>query len=114
MKRAIEETNRRRRLQADFNKEHGITPQTVMKSVGAPLIRIYEADYVEIPIAAERVPQFGLAEIARQLKQLKKQMKQAAEKLEFEKAAELRDRLRELEAQELALRDPGIPEGQTA
>jgi excinuclease ABC subunit B len=114
MKRAIEETNRRRRLQTSFNNEHGITPQTVIKALGAPLIKIYEADYVEIPIAAERGPQFGLAEIARQLKQLRKQMKQAAEKLEFEKAAELRDRLRELEAQELALREPQISQERTA
>ena len=107
MKRAIEETNRRRRLQAKFNRDHGITPQTVIKSLGAPLIRIYEADYFEIPIAAERSPKFGVAEMAREVKQLKQQMKKAAEKLEFEKAAELRDRLRELEVQELALRDPG-------
>jgi len=107
MKRAMDETNRRRRLQSKFNKDHGITPQTVMKSLGAPLVRIYEADYFEVPFAAEQSPKFGLTEIAREVKQLKQRMKQAAEKLEFEKAAELRDRLRELEAQELMLRDPG-------
>jgi len=106
MKRALDETNRRRRLQAKFNKQHGITPQTVMKSLGGPLVKVYEADYFDIPIAAERASKFGLAEIAREMKRLKQQMKQAAEKLEFEKAAELRDRLRELQAQELSLRDP--------
>ena len=106
MKRALDETNRRRRLQAKFNKQHGITPQTVMKSLGGPLVKVYEADYFDFPIAAERASKFGLAEIAREMKRLKQQMKQAAEKLEFEKAAELRDRLRELQAQELSLRDP--------
>ncbi len=105
MRRAIEETNRRRQLQAEFNKKHGITPQTVIKALGAPLVRIYEADYFEIPMAAERAPKYGAAGVARKIKELKKQMKQAAEKLEFEKAAELRDQLRELEAQELELRD---------
>src|SRR5204862_2731310 len=65
MKRAIGETNRRRRLQAAFNKEHGITPQTVIKSLGSPLIKIYEADYVDIPIAAEKPARYGLADLSR-------------------------------------------------
>jgi excinuclease ABC subunit B len=105
MKRAIDETGRRRRLQAAFNKEHGITPQTVVKSIGSPLVRIYDADYVDIPLAAEKAAKYGLADISRMIRQLKKEMKEAAEQLEFEKAAELRDRIRELEADELALRD---------
>ena len=53
MKRAIDETERRRRLQAAFNEEHGITPQTIVKALGSPLVKIYDADYVDIPMAAE-------------------------------------------------------------
>ena len=106
MKRAIDETNRRRRLQAEFNKEHGITPQTVVKSLGSPLVKIYDADYVDIPLVADKALSYGAADLARMLRRLKKEMKQAAEQLAFEKAAELRDRIRELEQSELALREP--------
>jgi excinuclease ABC subunit B len=105
MNRAIDETYRRRTLQAEFNKNHGITPQTVVKSLGSPLVKIYEADYHDVPVAAEKGSGYGSAELPRVIRQLKKEMKQAAEQLEFEKAAELRDRIRELEQRELTLRD---------
>jgi excinuclease ABC subunit B len=107
MKRAVDETNRRRRLQADFNQEHGITPQSIIKALGSPLIKIYEADYVEIALAAEKpVTYGGLADLSRKLQQLKKEMKKAAGNLEFERAAELRDQIRDLEGHELVLREP--------
>ena len=57
MKRAIDETERRRRLQAAFNKKHGITPQSIVKALGSPLVKIYDADYVDIPMAADKAPQ---------------------------------------------------------
>jgi excinuclease ABC subunit B len=106
MKRAIDETTRRRRLQGAFNKKHGITPQTVVKSLGSPLVKIYEADYHDLPMAAEKGAQYRSAELPRTIRQLKKEMKQAAERLEFETAASLRDRIHELEQLELALREP--------
>jgi excinuclease ABC subunit B len=106
MKRAIDETNRRRRLQAAFNKKHGITPQTVVKSLGSPLVKIYEADYFDVPLAADKGVKYASAELPRMIRQLRKEMKQAAEQLEFEKAAELRDRVRELERRELTVREP--------
>ena len=106
MKKAIDETNRRRRLQAAFNKEHGITPQTVIKSLGSPLVRIYDADYVDVPLAADRAAKYAAADLPRLIGQLKKEMRQAAEQLDFEKAAQLRDRVRELEKSELTLREP--------
>lgn len=106
MKRAIDETNRRRQLQAAFNKEHGITPQTVIKSLGSPLVKIYDADYVDIPLVGDKTANYVAADLARMIRQLKKEMKQAADQLAFEKAAELRDRIRELERSELALREP--------
>jgi excinuclease ABC subunit B len=110
MKRATDETQRRRRLQAAFNKEHGITPQTVIRSLGSPLVKIYEADYLDIPVAAEQGARYGPGELPRMIRQLKKEMKQAAEQLEFEKAAELRDRIRELEEREMKVREPLAPD----
>ena len=106
MRRAIDETNRRRTLQTAYNIDHGITPQTVIKALGAPLVKIYEADYVDIPVAAEGAARYAPADLTRRIKQLKKEMKQASGKLEFERAAELRDQIRELENRELELREP--------
>ncbi len=108
MRRAIDETNRRRRLQAAYNKKHAITPQTVVKSLGARLVEVYEADYVTVPVVAEKEDRYGLREIPRLIQQLKKEMKQAAANLEFEKAAEIRDRVRELEQRELGLKEPAL------
>jgi len=105
MKRALDETGRRRRLQEKFNKEHGITPQTVVKSLGSPLVKIYEADYLDLPLAAESPAKYGAADLSRVIRQLKKEMKQSAQELEFEKAAQLRDRIHDLEKQELVLRE---------
>jgi excinuclease ABC subunit B len=105
MNRAMEETKRRRHLQGAFNKKHGITPQTVVKSLGSPLVKIYEVDYHDVPLAAEKGSRYSTAELPRLIRQLKQEMKQAAGQLEFEKAAELRDRIHDLEKRELALRD---------
>ena len=111
MKRALDETRRRRRLQEKFNKEHHITPQTVVKSLGSPLVKIFEADYLDLPLAAESPAKYGAAELSRMIRQLKKEMKQAAQELEFEKAAQLRDRIRELEEKELLLRESPLDQG---
>ncbi len=111
MKLAMDETNRRRRLQGAFNKEHGITPQTVIKSLGSPLVKIYEDDYVDVPLAAEKGAQYRSEELPRAIQKLKKEMKKAAEQLEFERAAELRDRIRAMEEQEIGLRGPLVARG---
>ena len=106
MKLAMDETNRRRSLQAAFNKKHGITPQTVIKSIGSPLVKIYEADYVDVPLAADKEANYGAKDLPRVIQRLKKEMKKAAANLEFERAAELRDRIRAMEEQEIGLRNP--------
>jgi excinuclease ABC subunit B len=111
MRLAMDETNRRRSLQASFNKEHGITPQTVIKSLGSPLVKIYEADYVDVPLVAEKGTTYKSAELPRLIQRLKKEMKKAAESLEFERAAELRDRIRAMQEQEIGLRDPLVARG---
>ena len=114
MKRAIDETERRRRLQGTFNRKHGITPQSIIKSVGSPLVKIYDADYVDIPMAAEKSAKYGAAELPRMIRKLQKEMKEAAQRLEFETAAELRDRIHALQDQELALREPATKESADA
>ena len=108
MKRAMDETERRRRLQRGFNEKHGITPQSIVKALGSPLIKIYDADYVDLPMAAEKPANYRASELPRVIRKLQKEMRQAAERLEFEKAAELCDRIRVLETQDLALRDAGL------
>ncbi|MGH7768584.1 MAG: helicase-related protein, partial [Candidatus Binatia bacterium] len=111
MKKAIDETNRRRRLQADYNNKHGITPQTVVRSLGTPLVEVYEADYVTVPLVAEKGERYDPKEASRQIERLRKQMKQAAASLEFERAAELRDQIRRIEERELGLQDPLLARG---
>jgi len=109
MRHAIDETNRRRALQQEFNREHGITPQTVKKAIQESLIEHCDADYVTVPIAAEEEEGYRTAEdVARAVARLRKEMREAAQELEFERAAELRDRLQQLEARELEMRT-GVP-----
>ena len=102
MRRAMSETERRRTLQAEFNREHGITPQTVRKAIQESLVDVCEADYVTVPVAAEEEEAYLSAEeLSRAVAQTRKEMREAAQALEFERAAELRDRLQRLEALEL-------------
>jgi excinuclease ABC subunit B len=107
MEQAISETSRRREKQVAYNKENNITPMSIIKSVDMDLARIVEADYVTIPLD-EVVLDAATAnikssdELAEMLKQLEIQMREAAKKFEFEKAAQLRDRIRSLRQKDLA------------
>jgi excinuclease ABC subunit B len=107
MNEAIAETNRRREKQRQYNKENNITPQSIVKGVDMELARIVEADYVTVPLddakldaAASNVR--SEAQLAELLHQMETQMREAAKKFEFEKAAQLRDRIRSLKQQDLA------------
>ena len=100
MKLAIGETERRRGVQQAFNDEHGIVPRSVVKQIDEPLIQAYEADYVDVPLVADDGP--APSEIPRMVEKLRKEMKQASDRLEFEKAAELRDRIRGLQEKEVS------------
>jgi excinuclease ABC subunit B len=105
MDQAILETDRRRRIQEEYNKVNRITPQTVKKAIRNILASIYEADYFMVPtvsdIKEEYVP---IKEIPSMIQKLKKEMKEAAGRLEFERAAEIRDRIYQLEEMELKMR----------
>jgi excinuclease ABC subunit B len=105
MDQAILETDRRRRIQDEYNKVHDITPQTVKKSVRNILASIYEADYFTVPAVSDFKEGYGsLKDIPKMIEKLKKEMKEAASRLEFERAAELRDKIHELEETELKMR----------
>jgi excinuclease ABC subunit B len=97
MQAALDETNRRRLLQKDYNRAHGITPETIKSSIKDLLASVYEADYVTVPLAAEEQTPYLVENLPAQISRLKKEMKAAAKKLEFERAALLRDRIKELE-----------------
>ncbi|MEN6464175.1 MAG: helicase-related protein, partial [Syntrophaceae bacterium] len=100
----LNETKRRREIQGRFNKEHGITPETIRKDITNILSSIYEADYLTIPAVEEKESGYLTEEqLPKKLRELKKEMKKAAENLEFEKAAQLRDMIRELSELELHL-----------
>jgi excinuclease ABC subunit B len=106
MRSALAETNRRRAIQQEYNREHGITPESVRKSIGELLSSVYERDYAPIPAVAEPGEERfrTVDEIEREAKVLEKEMRAAAKALEFEKAAALRDRIKALRASEFGLR----------
>jgi len=104
MHQAILETNRRRKIQEEYNRIHGITPQSIKKSVRDILSSIYEADYFTVPIVSDPKEEYlSLKEIPSRIEKLKKEMKEAARRLEFERAAEIRDRIQRLEEMALKL-----------
>jgi excinuclease ABC subunit B len=105
MDQAILETDRRRKIQDEYNKVHQITPQTVKKAVRNILASIYEADYFTVPAVSDIEEGYiSLKEIPRMIEKLRKEMKEAAGRLEFERAAELRDKIHRLEETELKMR----------
>ena len=103
MRRAIGETDRRRRTQAQYNNENGITPQSIVKPIDMSLVRIAEADYVTVPLEPEDESlELEPAERERLIAELEERMREAARKFEFEKAAQLRDRVKALRAAAMA------------
>jgi excinuclease ABC subunit B len=105
MQACLDETARRRAKQLAYNQEHGITPQSVKKSLRSILDEVSAKDYLDLPLVAEEDAEYRApAELRRQIARLKEQMLAAAADLDFEKAAGLRDRMLALEKRELALR----------
>jgi len=107
MNAAISETNRRRTKQIAYNVENNITPMSIIKGVDMELAHIVEADYVTVPLDTADLDAAAAGvknekQLADLLQQLETQMREAAKKFEFEKAAQLRDRIRSLKQQDLA------------
>src|SRR5881296_1668244 len=105
MRRAIDETDRRRAVQQEYNQRHGITPQTIQKAIAEPLAVVCEADYLTVPLVAETPDEGPVdpAALAKTVAALRREMREAAKQLEFERAAELRDRIHALETRLLGV-----------
>ncbi|MGE5174597.1 MAG: excinuclease ABC subunit UvrB [Betaproteobacteria bacterium] len=104
MRNAIAETNRRRTVQEEYNKKHNITPMSIRKNIQAALRTVYEQDYFTVPIAAEEVGEYvPTVNLPALIVSLERQMRAAAKELDFETAAELRDKIRSLRQQEMAV-----------
>jgi excinuclease ABC subunit B len=100
MRRALDETGRRRRTQLEYNERNGIVPQSIVKPIDMSLVAVAEGDYVTVPLEEdEEVDNLTPEERARFIGELEERMRDAARKFEFEKAAQLRDRVK-------ALREP--------
>jgi excinuclease ABC subunit B len=102
IRETMAETNRRRELQRRYNDEHGITPQTIVKRISSLRDSIWEQDYVTVPAATQEAEvSIPLHELPELIESLSREMREAARELDFERAAVLRDRLQELEAERL-------------
>ena len=97
MKRALDETSRRRRVQVEYNERNGIVPQSIIKPIDMSLVAVAEGDYVTVPLESDEDVE-GLTPEQRQrfIGELEERMREAARKFEFEKAAQLRDRVKGL------------------
>ncbi|HEY2774458.1 MAG TPA: excinuclease ABC subunit UvrB [Candidatus Binatia bacterium] len=104
MKRAIDETDRRRAVQEAYNEANGIIPRSTVRAIDDPLVRMADLDYFPIPEVAEESPRYGSdADAKAEIARLRRLMREASERLDFERAAELRDKARRIEQQELGL-----------
>jgi len=105
MKVMLAETDRRRKVQEEYNRTHGITPESIKKSIRELLQTVWERDYYTVEVAREREEAYASTEaLEARVKELEAAMKDAAKRLDFERAAELRDRVRALRKQDLTLR----------
>jgi excinuclease ABC subunit B len=103
IRETLEETNRRRAAQEQYNAEHGITPRTVVKRISSLQDSIWERDYVTVPRCEEAGGAVPAHELPELIDSLREEMKAAAKELDFERAADLRDRIQGLEAERLQL-----------
>jgi len=101
MKRAMDETDRRRAIQQAYNQQHGITPESIIRPLSMSLAGIVDADYVDVTQASDGLPDFkSQDELDAYIAGLENDMREAAKKFEFEKAAKLRDLVRDLRTKE--------------
>ncbi|MBT8342853.1 MAG: excinuclease ABC subunit UvrB [Desulfatitalea sp.] len=97
MRQAMDETGRRRHIQEDFNRQHGIEPKSIQKEITALFETVYPADEAKVPAVASPLPEYGNeAAIEQTIEELDRQMREAAGELAFERAAKLRDQIKQL------------------
>ncbi len=101
MRQAMGETERRRDVQRAYNEEHGITPQSIIRGLDMSLAKILQAEYTDLAEEAEEMPEFqSQEELDSYIAKLEADMREAAKKFEFEKAAKLRDTIKDLRTKE--------------
>jgi excinuclease ABC subunit B len=103
MKRTIDETERRRKVQAAYNEAHSITPESIKKEIVDILSSVYEKDYYTVDVDELEEKGVDPKKLSRMVKKLRKDINEAAKRWDFERAATLRDRLLKLEQMELAI-----------
>jgi excinuclease ABC subunit B len=103
MRFAIDETERRRKVQETYNAEHGITPTTIIKSIDATLVTAYEADYFKVPLNFDAFEEYSPKQLKETINQLEADMRHAARDMKFEQAAEIRDKLKYLQERQMSL-----------
>jgi excinuclease ABC subunit B len=107
LKRALDETERRRARQTAWNEAHGITPQSIRKNIGEVIHSVFEQDYVTVsPVKDSGIDEFVGKDLKASIATLETRMRNAAADLEFEEAARLRDEIKRLEALELGIAPP--------
>ena len=109
IRQAVSESNRRRQIQEAFNRKNKIIPESVKKGLPKTLYEISEADYYTVPLAAEEVDSYSdtpLEEVPALVRSLEKEMKKAAKKMDFERAADLRDQINGLKERALGIKTP--------
>ena len=104
MRNAIDETQRRRKIQEEYNIENGITPMTIVKSIDATLVTAYEADYFKVPLDLDAIEEYSPKQLKETIAKLEMEMRAAAKEMKFERAAELRDKMKYLRERELEYR----------
>jgi excinuclease ABC subunit B len=105
---ARDETARRRQKQVEYNEANGITPETIRKNVDSIALTVWEQDYPDIPKLPEvKGRKVTMDEIPKTVRMLRKEMKKAADSLDFEKAARIRDEIRALDGAALAVTGSG-------
>lgn len=100
---AIDETNRRRKIQKKYNEENSITPKTIVKPVEATLVTAYEADYFKVPLEFDKYEEYSPKQLKEFISGLEGEMREAAKKMKFEKAAAIRDKVKYLKERQIEL-----------
>jgi excinuclease ABC subunit B len=104
MRRAMDETERRRAIQRAHNEEHGITPESIVRPLDYSLAKIIDPDASELVEAIDTMPDINSQEdLDKYIAQLEIQMREAAKKFEFEKAAKIRDTIKDLRTKEMLI-----------
>ncbi|MEE8256803.1 MAG: excinuclease ABC subunit UvrB, partial [Acidobacteriota bacterium] len=104
MRRALDETRRRREKQERFNEENHITPQSIIKPIDMALVAVGEGDYTTVPLESEMDEITSSDQLSQIIMEMEEEMREAARQLEFERAAKLRDRIKTLKGKEVGVR----------